>query len=117
LGALLGHGNHAIGDIPMTLAFKSDAAVDTSKLGWSNLDPMSLPPGVRKLYDAYKAQYAAASEARKAFEAAFKSAVDAPAGHEVVLGYRFGKLSYAFAPARVSKASANLVSFSAIARK
>lgn len=99
----------------MTLAF--NATADVAPLGWANLDPASLPPAIRKLYDAYKAQYAEASAARKAFEDAFKSAVQSPAGCAPVLGYRFGKLSYAFAPIKTAKATANLVSFSDLTRK
>lgn len=97
----------------MTLAFNATATEPT----WANLDPDSLPPAIRKLYDAYKAQYAEAAAARKAFETAFRAAVVAPAGTEAVLGYRFGKLSYAFLPAKTTKARANLVAFSALARK
>lgn len=97
----------------MTLAFNAASAEPV----WANLDPDTLPPAMRKLYDAYKAQYTLASEARKAFEASFRSAVIAPAGTEAVLGYRFGKLSYAFVPAKASKAKANLVAFAALTRK
>jgi hypothetical protein len=97
----------------MTLAFNATATEPT----WSNLDPDTLPPAIRKQYDACKAAYALASDARKAFEATFRAAVVVPAGHEAVLGYRFGKLSYAFLPAKASKSKANLVAFASLTRK
>lgn len=98
----------------MTLAFNATAD-DT--LVWENLNPASLPPAIAKQYEAYRAAYANAKAAREAFEATMRAAVVAPAGKSLVMGYRFGKLSYAFAPVKATKASASLVDFAKLARK
>jgi len=100
----------------MTLAF-NEAAIDNSKLDWANIDPASLPSALAKQYEAYRTAYAHAKAAREAFEQSFRAAVVAPAGKQAVLGYRFGKLSYAFAPLKAPASKANLVAFASLTRK
>lgn len=66
---------------------------------WVQFDAESLPPKLRKAYDAFKAASKAAGDARAAFNAAFVKELGAkgkvPDGQFVVVGHNFGKLSYA----------------------
>ena len=69
------------------------------ELEWTQLDPASLSPDLRKAYDAYKEAAKAANTLREAFERAMTIAIDPLDNEKVVFGYRFGKLSLAIAPA------------------
>jgi hypothetical protein len=100
----------------MTAPTFNTSAIATD-LTWQNIDPASLPAPLAKLYASYRAEYERAKQAREAFEQAFRSAIVAPSGTEAVLGYRFGKLSFAFAPLKVRAAARNLVDFAKLARK
>lgn len=100
----------------MTAPTFNTSAIATD-LTWQNIDPASLPTPLAKLYASYRAEYDRAKQAREAFEQAFRSAIVAPSGTEAVLGYRFGKLSFAFAPIKAKASAKNLVSFSALQRR
>ena len=70
-----------------------------AELDWTQLDPASLSPDLRKAYDAYKEAARHANSLREAFERAMTVAIDPLDGEKVIFGYRFGKLSLAIAPA------------------
>ena len=75
-----------------------------AELEWTQLDPSSLSPDLRKAYDAL----------REAFERAMTVAIDPLDSEKVVFGYRFGKLSLAIAPAdrpRKPSAAVSLAEF------
>ena len=83
-------------------------------LEWTQLDPSSLSPDLRKAYDAYKEAARHANSLREAFERAMTVAIDPLDTEKVVFGYRFGKLSLAIAPAdkpRKSSAAVSLAEF------
>ena len=66
-----------------------------TELEWTQLDPASLSPDLRKAYDAYKEAARHAESLRKTFEASMTNAIDPLDTEKVVFGYRFGKLSLA----------------------
>ena len=85
-----------------------------AELEWTQLDPASLSPDLRKAYDAYKEAAKAANSLREAFERAMTVAIDPLDTEKVVFGYRFGKLSLAIAPAdkpRKPSAAVSLAEF------
>ena len=65
------------------------------ELEWTQLDPSSLSPDLRKAYDAYRDAARHANTLREAFERAMTVAIDPLDSEKVVFGYRFGKLSLA----------------------
>ncbi len=69
-------------------------------LSWSEFDATTLPKKVKALYDKMKEQNKIAGEARRTFNDAFETELDAkgmiPDGHHVVVAHNFGKLSVAF---------------------
>lgn len=73
-------------------------ATFATKLEWIEIDPSSLAPEYRQAYEAYKAAYRAAKEARNAFEQSMQT--EAPSGKRLVFGYNFGKLSMALDDAK-----------------
>ena len=88
--------------------------VPKTELEWTQLDPASLSPDLRKAYDTYKEAARHAESLRKTFEAAMTNAIDPLEGEKVVFGYRFGKLSLAIAPAdkpRKPSAAVSLADF------
>ena len=98
----------------MTLQFKTPATAPAPKpanLDWKTLDPATLPEDLRKLYDAWREADAIAKAAKKLFTDECREAIVAPAGTSFVLGFLYGKLSYAFAPLKTTKAQANAVDF------
>lgn len=76
-------------------------AKDNSNVKWSTVDPNSLNEKQRAAYNAYKAAYKTASEAREAFESMIRAdmALVIPAGKTVAFGYRFGQLGMAIVDA------------------
>ena len=85
-----------------------------AELEWTQLDPSSLSPDLRKAYDAYKEAARHAESLRKTFEASMTNAIDPLDNEKVVFGYRFGKLSLAIAPAdkpRKPSAAVSLAEF------
>jgi predicted dinucleotide-utilizing enzyme len=69
-------------------------------LDWSDVDEESLSPKLLKLYNEYRKANAVASRAREAFDGEFKKvAADKlkldPSEHSIVIGHKWGKLSYA----------------------
>lgn len=62
---------------------------------WIEIDPATLPEGVRKDYEAYKEEYRLAKIARETFEEALRAQANVPEGKKLVFGYNFGKLSVA----------------------
>lgn len=86
----------------------------TKELEWTQLDPSSLSPDLRKAYDAYRDAARHANSLREAFERAMTVAIDPLDTEKVVFGYRFGKLSLAIAPAdkpRKPSAAVSLADF------
>ena len=84
------------------------------ELEWTQLDPSSLSPDLRKAYDAYRDAARHANTLREAFERAMTVAIDPLDTEKVVFGYRFGKLSLAIAPAdkpRKPSAAVSLAEF------
>lgn len=99
------------------LQFKAPATAPAPKfdnLKWETLNVDSLPEDLRKLYEEWRT----ASEHAKTLKARFtdecREAVIAPEGKQFVLGYLYGKLSFAFAPIKTSKAQANAISFASL---
>ena len=85
-----------------------------AELEWTQLDPASISPDLRKAYDAYKEAARHANTLREAFERAMTVAIDPLDNEKVVFGYRFGKLSLAIAPAdkpRKPSAAVSLADF------
>jgi len=83
-------------------------------LEWTQLDPSTLSPELRKAYDAYRDAARHANALREAFERAMTTAIDPLDTEKVVFGYRFGKLSLAIAPAdkpRKPSAAVSLADF------
>ena len=80
---------------------------------WFDLDPATLPDAIAKSYAEYKAIYAAATDARKAFEAAFSALAAPPVGHRIAFAYKFGKLRMAVVSgvAKASGAGKSALSF------
>ena len=88
--------------------------VPKTELEWTQLDPSSLSPELRKAYDAYRDAARHANALREAFERAMTTAIDPLDSEKVVFGYRFGKLSLAIAPAdkpRKPSAAVSLADF------
>ena len=88
--------------------------VPKTELEWTQLDPSSLSPELRKAYDAYRDAARHANALREAFERQMTVAIDPLDGEKVVFGYRFGKLSLAIAPAdkpRKPSAAVSLADF------
>ena len=84
------------------------------ELEWTQLDPSTLSPDLRKAYDAYKDAARHAESLRKTFEASMTNAIDPLDSEKVVFAYRFGKLSLAIAPAdkpRKPSAAVSLAEF------
>ena len=84
------------------------------ELEWTQLDPSTLSPDLRKAYDAYRDAARHANALREAFERAMTVAIDPLDNEKVVFGYRFGKLSLAIAPAdkpRKPSAAVSLAEF------
>lgn len=84
------------------------------ELEWTQLDPSTLSPELRKAYDAYRDAARHANTLREAFERAMTVAIDPLDTEKVVFGYRFGKLSLAIAPAdkpRKPSAAVSLAEF------
>ena len=79
---------------PAPAAPKADAKPD-----WTQLDPDTLSPDLRKAYDDYKAAAKAAHTMRQVFEAMMTNAIDPLDNEKVIFGYNFGKLSLAIVPA------------------
>ena len=85
-----------------------------AELEWTQIDPASLSPDLRKAYDAYKEAARHANTLREAFERAMTVAIDPLDTEKVVFGYRFSKLSLAIAPAdkpRKPSAAVSLADF------
>ena len=85
-----------------------------TELEWTQLDPSTLSPDLRKAYDAYKEAARHAESLRKTFEASMTTAIDPLDSEKVIFGYRFGKLSLAIAPAdkpRKPSAAVSLADF------
>jgi hypothetical protein len=102
------------------LQFKTEnaaAKADADKLAWQTLDVSTLPIEMQRAYAAYRDAFTTAKQYREVFESLFAAGVVAPQGERAILGYRFGKLSYAFAPIKERSASAKLVNFATLARK
>jgi hypothetical protein len=70
-----------------------------AELEWTQLDPASLSPELRKAYDAYRQAAKAAAVLRTEFEARMTVAIDPLDGEKLAFGYKFGKLSLAIVPA------------------
>jgi len=70
-----------------------------AKPDWTQLDPDTLSPELRKAYDDYKAANKAAHTMRNVFEAMMTNAIDPLDTEKVIFGYNFGKLSIAIVPA------------------
>ena len=88
--------------------------VPKTELEWTQLDPSSLSPELRKAYDAYRDAARHANALREAFERQMTVAIDPLDSEKVVFGYRFGKLSLAIAPAdkpRKPSAAVSLADF------
>lgn len=73
-------------------------------LSWTNVDVNELPIDLQSLYDDYKAAQKIASTKRSIFETAMCVAAQpkTPAGKALVFGYKFGKLSVAWADLKPS---------------
>jgi hypothetical protein len=71
----------------------------TKEIEWTQLDPDSLSPDLRKAYDAYRTAAKAAAVLRTEFEARMTVAIDPLDGEKLAFGYKFGKLSLAIVPA------------------
>lgn len=69
------------------------------EIEWTQLDPDSLSPDLRKAYDAYRTAAKAAAVLRTEFEARMTVAIDPLDGEKLAFGYKFGKLSLAIVPA------------------
>ena len=85
-----------------------------AELEWTQLDPSTLSPDLRKAYDTYRDAARHANALREAFERAMTTAIDPLDSEKVVFGYRFGKLSLAIAPAdrpRKPSAAVSLADF------
>lgn len=104
----------------MNLQFKAPAtspAPKSDNLDWKTLDVDSLPADLRKLYDAWRDLSDQAKAAKAAFTDEMREAVVAPEGKQFVLGYLYGKLSFAFAPIKAKAKPANVTDFAALARR
>jgi len=86
-------------------------------LVWQNLDPATLPTGLRAAYDEYKQFQREAAKAREAFETAFAEMVPLPSSQSYVFGYKFGKLSFAItdAPAKRPAKPSRALDFATLA--
>lgn len=72
---------------------------DTAKLAWIELDPSAFRFATFTAYNDYKAAAKRAGELREAFENIAKPGLalqaDLRDGEAIVMGYKFGKVSYA----------------------
>jgi hypothetical protein len=84
---------------------------------WNEIDPSTLAGPVKSAYEAYKAAYTKAKEAREAFEAAASKLAALPSDKRLVVSYNFGKLSMAVADAEQPRISRKAVAFSALTAK
>ena len=73
-------------------------------LTWTNVDVADLPVDLQSLYDDYKAAQKIASTKRSIFETAMSVAAQpkTPTGKMLMFGYKFGKLSVAWADLKPS---------------
>lgn len=103
----------------MTIQFKSatSPAPKSDNLDWKPLDINSLPGDLKAHYEAWREADELAKSLKKDFTDAFRDAVVAPDNTQAVLGFLYGKLSYAFAPNKAKKADAKLVNFAALLKK
>lgn len=62
---------------------------------WQTIDPASLSVPIQKQYERYKAAYREMKVEREAFETALREQAALPTGKKLVIGYNFGKLSFA----------------------
>jgi len=74
-------------------------ALADKAIEWTQLDPDTLSPDLRKAYDEYRAAAKAAAILRTTFEARMTVAIDPLDGEKLAFGYKFGKLSLAIVPA------------------
>ena len=74
-----------------------------TEIEWTQLDPDSLSPDLRRAYDAYRQAAKAAAVLRTEFEARMTVAIDPLDGEKLAFGYKFGKLSLAIVPATAPK--------------
>lgn len=74
-------------------------ALADKAIEWTQLDPDTLSPDLRKAYDDYRAAAKAAAILRTTFEALMTNAIDPLDGEKLAFGYKFGKLSLAIVPA------------------
>jgi len=81
----------------------------SDKLVWTQVDESKLSEKDAKLLATYRKAAKEAATAREAFNAAFQVTAKAkiPAGHEMLIGHNFGKLSVAFAEAGKSRSKGN----------
>jgi len=75
------------------------APSEPKAIDWTQLDPDTLSPDLRKAYDAYRQAAKAAAILRTEFEARMTVAIDPLDGEKLAFGYKFGKLSLAIVPA------------------
>jgi hypothetical protein len=75
------------------------ASPESKAIEWTQLDPDTLSPDLRKAYDEYRAAAKAAAILRTTFEAHMTNAIDPLDGEKLAFGYKFGKLSLAIVPA------------------
>lgn len=103
----------------MTLQFKSATAPapKSDNLKWETLDTDTLPAALKAKYEAWREAADFAKGLKGEFTKAMQAEVAAPDGTSFVLGYIYGKLSYAFAPIKTAKAKGKLVDFASLARK
>ena len=64
-------------------------------LTWREVDPDTLPAGLKAHYNELKQAQRLAAKARDDFEAAFTEMATIPPSQTLFFGYRFGKLSIA----------------------
>jgi hypothetical protein len=120
---MIGIGKPAIMPSPpiqehtMALSFKTASETSQSKLAWEELNPATLPKELRQAYEAYREAYQTAKALREKFAGLMEANVTCPTGTELVLGYRFGKLSYAFDVPRARSAKSAARSFADIQKR
>lgn len=81
----------------------------SDKLVWTQVDESRLSEKDAKLLAAYRKISKEAAAARQAFNDAFLISAKAkvPAGHEMLIGHNFGKLSVAFAETGKTRSKGN----------
>lgn len=70
-------------------------AKPTSTANWQTIDPASLSVPIQKQYERYKLAYREMKAERDAFEDAVREQAALPSGKKLVVGYNYGKLSFA----------------------